>query len=106
MLSSDDDVEPAVVEALDDLGDPRRAADVPCRPLLVAEHDSEALAAVKRAADHALVALLEDVQRHQLARKQDDRKLEDRQLVPAFRHRPILRPGIARWPQPLPRIAG
>ena len=86
-LAGDDDVQPPVVEALGDLGDPRLAPDPPRPGIRVAEHDPERLAVVEAVADHRLVALLEDVERHELAGQQDQRQLEDRDLDGFVRHR-------------------
>ena len=56
------------------------AADPPGAPVVVAEDDPERLLGVDAVADHPLVALLEDVERHQLARQDHRRQFEDRQL--------------------------
>ncbi len=58
-----------------------RASDPPRAPVVVAKDDAERLLGLEAVGDHALVALLEDVERHQLAGQQDDRQLEERQLV-------------------------
>ena len=83
LLAGDDDVHPAVLEALQHLGDPRRAADPVGGAVVVAEHDSERLGGLEAVADHALVAVLEDVKRQELARQDHHRELEDRQLDPS-----------------------
>ena len=82
----DDDVQATVVEALGHLGDAGLAADSPGAALVVAKDDPERLLLLETARDHALVALLENVQRQQLARQQDQRKLEDRELDSLVRH--------------------
>ena len=86
-LAGDDDVQAPVVEALGDLGDPGLAADSPRPDVRVAEDDPERLALVEAVADHRLVALLEDVERHELTGQQHQRQLEDRDLDGLFRHR-------------------
>src|ERR687898_322197 len=100
-LPGDHDVHAPVVEALEHVGDPGGAPHVPRTACVVAKHDPDRIAAVERAPDHALVALLEDVQRHELAGKKHDRQLEDGELAgPLCGHTWILgRPTILPPPR-------
>ena len=61
----------AVLEALEDLGDLHRAA-VGLQPVVGRPDDPELAPALQALADHRLVALLEDVQRHELVGQGDD----------------------------------
>jgi adenylate cyclase len=85
-LAGDDDVDPAVVEALRNLGDACLAANPPRPGLGVVEDDSEGLSVLEAVGDHPLVALLEDVQREELARQENDGELEDRKLEAVVCH--------------------
>ena len=76
----DDDVQAAVVEALEHLGDRRPGADV-AQPVVVGEDEPELALLVEALADQLAVARLEDVQRHQLGREQDDPEREEPDLA-------------------------
>ena len=78
-LAADHDVHPPVVEALEHVIDACGAADG-ARAVVIAQDDAERLALLERGPDHPLVAVLEDVQRDLLARKQHEGQLEDREL--------------------------
>ncbi len=81
LLAGDDDVEAPVVEPFEHFGDPGGAADPPGAAVVVAQDDAKRLLGLQAVTDHALVALLEDVERHQLSGQEDDRKLEQRQFA-------------------------
>jgi hypothetical protein len=78
-LAAHHDVHPSIVEALDHVVDAGGAADR-ARTLVVTQHDPERFTLLEGGSDHALVALLEDVQRNLLAWQQDEGQLEDRKL--------------------------
>ena len=84
----DDDVEPAVVEALEHLGDARERADL-AHALLVGIDQPELAVVLEALADQLPVPRLEDVERHALGRQQDDAEREEADLL----HRPT---GYAR----------
>src|SRR5439155_12447969 len=72
-----EDVHAAVLGALEYLGDLRRAADF--LQAVVGEPDDPELAVLLEApGDHRFVAVLEDVERNDLARKQHDRQRKER----------------------------
>jgi hypothetical protein len=67
----DEHVHAAVFEALEHLADAGGAADL-LEPVVGEPDDSELALLLEALADHELVALLEDVQRNQLMRDQDE----------------------------------
>jgi hypothetical protein len=80
-----EDVEPAVVEALEHARDPSGAADL--LEAVVGEPDDPELALLLQAlADHDLVALFEDVERHELARQQHEAQGEEREGLDGLAH--------------------
>src|SRR4029078_8525919 len=85
---------PAVVEALDDLGDRGARADR-AQPVVVRVHDPPRIAAVDRFGDELAIAWLEDVQRHLLGGQEDDAEREEADLV---HRRERTRPATGRPP--------
>ena len=77
--SLDDDVHPAVVEALEDLCDASERPDLTDAVLVRVEHP-ELVVGFDALADQLLVARLEDVQRHAFGRKQHDAEREEADL--------------------------
>ena len=75
-----DEVDPPVGQPLEHLGDLARAADRP-QPVVGQPHDPELRLLLEAAPDHRLVALLEDVQRDQLARQRDEAQREQREVL-------------------------
>ena len=73
LAARDDDVEAAVVELVDDVVD-RRRATLAREGVVVVQHDAEDVAARAARGDQRLVALLEDVQRQDLAGQQHERQ--------------------------------
>src|SRR6188472_1032855 len=96
----DDDVQPAVLEALDDLDDARESPR-PAEAVVVREDEAERLLALEALGDELAVPRLEDVERHLLRRQQDDPEREQPDL-----HRSSLRPWSLRagaWLRPTAR---
>src|SRR5918999_3285971 len=92
-------VHPPVLEALQHLGDARRAADL--LQAVVGEPDDAELALLLDAlADHELVALLEDVERHELVGDEHEPEREERKSLAVLGHR------SERLGQPAHRTAG
>ena len=82
-----EDVHAAVVGALEHLGHARRAAHL-AQPTLGQPHDSELRLLFDAAPDHELVALLEDVQGHDLGRQEDQPQGEQRKALCELSHLP------------------
>ena len=82
LASFDDDVEPAVGEALDDLGDRRERPDL-AQPVVVGVDDAERHALLEALADQLAVARLEDVQRHLLGGEQHEAERKQADLFHA-----------------------
>src|SRR5215210_800583 len=80
-----EDVEAAVLEPLEHLGDARRAADVLQR-VLCEPYDPELALLLEALPDHQLVALLEDVERNHLARQQHKAEGKQRKALDHTRH--------------------
>ena len=76
----DDDVEPAVVEAVEHLGDGGERADL-AQAVVVGVDQPELALLVEALADQLLVAVLEDVQRDLLGREQHDPEREEAELA-------------------------
>src|SRR6185436_1829568 len=81
----DDDVQPAILEALDDLDDARQRSR-PAQAVVVRVDETERLPALEALGDELAVARLEDVERDLLRGQQDDPEREQPDL-----HRPSLR---------------
>src|SRR4029079_8037725 len=81
----DDDVQPAVLEALDDLGDARQRSR-PAQAVVVRVDEAERLPVLEALGDELAVARLEDVERDLLRRQEDDPEREQPDL-----HRSSLR---------------
>src|SRR4029079_6577907 len=81
----DDDVQPAVLEALDDLGDARQRSR-PAQAVVVRVDEAERLPVLEALGDELAVARLEDVERDLLRGQQDDPERKQPDL-----HRPSLR---------------
>ena len=78
-----------VFHLLEHLLDRHRAADV-AQPVVGEPDDPELALGLQALADHRLVALLEDVQRNQLAGQRDEPQREQRKLARrAFGHAPV-----------------
>ena len=75
----DDDVEPAVREALQHPGDRGERPDL-ANPVLIGEDEPELAVARQALPDQLLVAILEDVQRHALGREQDELERKESDL--------------------------
>src|SRR5207248_6673123 len=75
-----EDVHTAVLRALEHLGDLAGAADRP-KPVVGEPHDPELRLGVEAVADHGLVALLEDVERHDLGRQRHHRQREEGEVA-------------------------
>ena len=82
LATLDDDVEPAVVEALDDLGDRRERPDL-AQAVVVGVDDAERHALLEALADQLAVARLEDVERHLLGGEQHEPERKQADLVHA-----------------------
>ncbi len=80
LLPLDDDVEPAVVEALEHVGDERARSEL-AHAMLVGEHETELALIVDALVDQLAVARLEDVQRNALRREQHNAEREEAELV-------------------------
>ena len=80
LAALDDDVEPAVVEAVEHLGDGRERADL-AQAVVVGEDEPELTLLGEAFADQLLVAVLEDVQRDLLGREQHDPEREEAELA-------------------------
>ena len=76
----DNDVEPAVVEALEHVGHARERSDL-AHALLVGVDEPELDLFLEALADQLAVARLEDVERHALGREQDDAERKEADLV-------------------------
>ena len=83
-----DEVEPPVGHPLEHLGDLARAADRP-QPVVGEPDDPELRLLLQAARDHRLVALLEDVQRDQLARQGDEPEREQRKVPDQLHDDPV-----------------
>ena len=75
-------VQPAVVEALEHLGHARARADL-AHAVLVRVHEPELALQLEALADQLLVPVLEDVERHELGRQQNDAEREEADLRPS-----------------------
>ena len=75
-----EDVHPAVLGPLEHLRDPRGAADL-AKPVVREPEDPELGVLLEARSDHQLVALLEDVQRHDLVRQEHEFKREQREAL-------------------------
>ena len=93
------EVHAPVVHALDHLGDLARAADL-AQPVVGEPQDPELALVAQALVHHRLVALLEDVQRDQLARQRDEPQREQRKLAdePVWHAERSLWPGGALGP--------
>ena len=80
LVRLDDDVQAAVVKALDDLDNGAADSDV-AHALLVFEHEPELVAVVEALADQLTVARLEDVQRRLLAGHEHEVERKEADLV-------------------------
>ena len=69
--------------------------------LVVGPHDAELRAALQALADHRAVALLEDVQRHELVGERDDAEREEREVA----HDAVGHPGSVYGCRPPGRVA-
>jgi len=76
----DDDVDPAVVEALEHLGNPREGSDL-AHALLVGVDQPELAVVLESFADQLAIPRLEDVERHALCGKQDDAEWKESDLL-------------------------
>ena len=81
----DDDVHSAVLSALEQLRDDRRAANFP-EAVIGKPDDTELGLIVEAIVDHPPVALLEDVQWQQLMREKDDAERKERKAFEAVGH--------------------
>ena len=79
-MSFDRDVQPTVVEAVEDLDHRRTRADV-THPVVVGEHETELGVVLETVADQLLVAELEDVERDPFGRHENDPEREQAELV-------------------------
>ena len=66
-----EDVQPAVLEPFEHVGDRRERADL-TQPPLVREHEPELAVVGEALGDQLLVPVLEDMQRHALRRQEDE----------------------------------
>ncbi len=81
----DEDVQPPVLEPLDDLGDRGQRADL-AKAVIVGVDDAERAAVLEAFPDQLAVAGLEDVQRHLLGGQQHEAEREEADL--RHRHKP------------------
>jgi hypothetical protein len=75
-----EDVHPPVLRPLEQLVDPRTAADL-LEALVAHPQDPELRLPLEALPDHGLVALLEDVQGHHFSRQQDQPEREQREAL-------------------------